>query len=63
MSTQAARSIRLTHTSAQQGFRLLELPRELLGILSSDDAPLYVRFLYFTTVIFIFYFGSEAAVV
>ncbi|BDD55184.1 hypothetical protein MPDQ_007678 [Monascus purpureus] len=40
MSTQAARSIRLTHTSAQQGFRLLELPRELLGILSSDDAPL-----------------------
>ena len=42
MSTQAARSILLTHQSTQQGFRLLELPRELAGILSSDDAPLYV---------------------
>ncbi|KKA25664.1 hypothetical protein T310_0304 [Rasamsonia emersonii CBS 393.64] len=39
MSTQAARSIRFTHTFPQQGFRLLELPPELLELLSSDDPP------------------------
>lgn len=42
MSTQTAPSIRLTHTSPQQGLRLLELPRELLDVLSSDNAPPYV---------------------
>ncbi|GFF70367.1 hypothetical protein IFM61392_09627 [Aspergillus lentulus] len=39
MSTQAARSILFTHTSPQQGFRLLELPSELAELLSSNEAP------------------------
>lgn len=39
MSTQTAESIPLTHISPQQGLKLLELPRELAGILSSDNAP------------------------
>ncbi|KAA8648253.1 putative sister chromatid cohesion protein Dcc1 [Aspergillus tanneri] len=39
MSTQAARSILFTHTSPQQGFRLLELPSELVKQLSSKDPP------------------------
>ncbi|KAL1999606.1 hypothetical protein VTN02DRAFT_4278 [Thermoascus thermophilus] len=39
MSTQTARSIRFTHASPQQGFRLLELPAELLELLSSENAP------------------------
>ncbi|EBA27505.1 hypothetical protein KXV22_000776 [Aspergillus fumigatus] len=39
MSTQAARSILFTHTSPQQGFRLLELSSELAELLSSKEAP------------------------
>ncbi|GFF42456.1 hypothetical protein IFM61606_05751 [Aspergillus udagawae] len=39
MSTQAARSILFTHTSPQQGFRLLELPSELAELLSSKEVP------------------------
>ncbi|KAL1969683.1 hypothetical protein VTN77DRAFT_8236 [Rasamsonia byssochlamydoides] len=39
MSTQTAQSIRFTHTFPQQGFRLLELPPELVELLSSDDPP------------------------
>ncbi|EAW14449.1 putative sister chromatid cohesion protein Dcc1 [Aspergillus clavatus NRRL 1] len=39
MSTQAARSILFTHTSPQQGFRLLELPPELAELLTSKHAP------------------------
>lgn len=42
MSTQAASSIRFTHTFPQQGFRLLELPPEVLELLSKEDAPVYV---------------------
>ena len=43
MSTQNAQSIvPLTHISPQQGFKLLELPPEVAGILSSDDAPVYI---------------------
>ncbi|GAD91733.1 hypothetical protein NFIA_091160 [Paecilomyces variotii No. 5] len=41
MSTQAARSIRFTHTFPQQGFRLLELPPEVLELLSKEDAPVF----------------------
>ncbi|KAJ9271685.1 hypothetical protein DTO212C5_2110 [Paecilomyces variotii] len=41
MSTQAARSIRFTHTFPQQGFRLLELPPEMLELLSKEDAPVF----------------------
>lgn len=41
MSTQAAESIRFTHTFPQQGFRLLELPSELLDLLSSENPPTY----------------------
>ncbi|OJJ51175.1 hypothetical protein ASPZODRAFT_138284 [Penicilliopsis zonata CBS 506.65] len=40
MSTQGAPSVRFTHTSPQQGFKLLELPPELLNLLTSDDAPI-----------------------
>ncbi|GES60237.1 sister chromatid cohesion protein Dcc1 [Aspergillus terreus] len=39
MSTQAARSILFTHTSPQQGFKLLELPPELVEALSSKEPP------------------------
>ncbi|PLB51108.1 sister chromatid cohesion protein Dcc1 [Aspergillus steynii IBT 23096] len=39
MSTQAARSILFTHTSPQQGFRLLELPPDLAEQLSSKNPP------------------------
>ncbi|KAF7134119.1 hypothetical protein CNMCM5793_005748 [Aspergillus hiratsukae] len=39
MSTQAAQSILFTHTTPQQGFRLLELPPELAELLSSKEAP------------------------
>ena len=41
MSTQAARSIRLTHSSQQRAFRLLELTPEIVELLSSDNAPVY----------------------
>ncbi|KAF9883428.1 hypothetical protein FE257_003469 [Aspergillus nanangensis] len=40
MSTQAARSILFTHTSPQQGYKLLELPPELADVLSSSDPPI-----------------------
>ncbi|KNG88628.1 sister chromatid cohesion protein Dcc1 [Aspergillus nomiae NRRL 13137] len=39
MSTQAASSILFTHTSPQQGFKLLELPPELADLLTSKEAP------------------------
>ncbi|KAI9930355.1 hypothetical protein ASPWEDRAFT_170981 [Aspergillus wentii DTO 134E9] len=39
MSTQAARSILFTHTNPQQGFRLLELPSEVVELLSSKEPP------------------------
>ncbi|KAI9035617.1 putative sister chromatid cohesion protein Dcc1 [Aspergillus affinis] len=39
MSTQAARSILFTHTTPQQGFRLLELPPDLAEQLSSKNPP------------------------
>ncbi|CRG83749.1 hypothetical protein PISL3812_01105 [Talaromyces islandicus] len=39
MSTQAARSIRLTHGSQQRAFRLLELTPEIVELLSADNAP------------------------
>ncbi|OGM41537.1 sister chromatid cohesion protein Dcc1 [Aspergillus bombycis] len=39
MSTQAASSILFTHTSPQQGFKLLELPTELAELLTSKEAP------------------------
>ncbi|KAL4893507.1 sister chromatid cohesion protein Dcc1 [Aspergillus ambiguus] len=39
MSTQSARSILFTHTSPQQGFKLLELPPELVDALSSKEPP------------------------
>lgn len=39
MSTQAAQSILFTHTSPQQGFKLLELPPELVEALSSKEPP------------------------
>lgn len=42
MSTQAARSIPFTHTTPQQGFRLLELSPELMELISSNEAPTYV---------------------
>lgn len=42
MSTQATPSILFTHSTPQQGFRLLELPPELVDLVSSDDAPTYV---------------------
>ncbi|EED18171.1 sister chromatid cohesion protein Dcc1, putative [Talaromyces stipitatus ATCC 10500] len=44
MSTQSARSIRLTHSSPQQAFRLLELTPEILELISSPNAPtLYLK--------------------
>ncbi|KAB8233812.1 putative sister chromatid cohesion protein Dcc1 [Aspergillus alliaceus] len=39
MSTQAASSILFTHTTPQQGFKLLELPSELADLLTSKEAP------------------------
>lgn len=42
MSTQAARSIRFTHSSPQQAFRLVELTPDLLELISSPNAPTYV---------------------
>ncbi|KAL3706509.1 hypothetical protein TMatcc_007521 [Talaromyces marneffei ATCC 18224] len=39
MSTQAARSIRFTHNSPQQAFRLVELTPDLLELISSPNAP------------------------
>ncbi|KAE8422110.1 sister chromatid cohesion protein Dcc1 [Aspergillus pseudocaelatus] len=39
MSTQSASSILFTHTSPQQGFKLLELPPELADLLTSKEAP------------------------
>ncbi|KAL4867156.1 hypothetical protein BDV12DRAFT_123867 [Aspergillus spectabilis] len=39
MSTQSTPSILFTHRTAQQGFRLLELPPELADLLSSDNPP------------------------
>ncbi|KAE8344493.1 hypothetical protein BDV24DRAFT_160637 [Aspergillus arachidicola] len=39
MSTQSASSILFTHTSRQQGFKLLELPAELADLLTSKEAP------------------------
>lgn len=42
MSTQAARSIRFTHSSPQQAFRLIELTPDLLELISSPNAPTYV---------------------
>ncbi|KAE8348658.1 hypothetical protein BDV28DRAFT_164191 [Aspergillus coremiiformis] len=39
MSTQAASSILFTHTSPQQGFKLLELPSDLADLLTSKEAP------------------------
>ncbi|KUL84719.1 hypothetical protein ZTR_07646 [Talaromyces verruculosus] len=44
MSTQAARSIRFTHSSPQQAFRLIELTPDLLELISSPNAPtLYLK--------------------
>ena len=37
-----AHTIRFTHTWPQQNFKLLELPLELVELLSSDQAPMYV---------------------
>jgi hypothetical protein len=44
MSTQTSTfpAIPFTHTHPQQSFRLLELPPELLELLSSDSPPTYV---------------------
>src|SRR5271156_3399898 len=44
MSTQTSTfpAIPFTHTHPQQSFRLLELPPELLELLSSDNPPTYV---------------------
>ena len=42
MATQDTHSIRFTHTSPQNNFRLLELPPDLLEELSSDKAQTYV---------------------
>ncbi|PIG79803.1 sister chromatid cohesion protein Dcc1, partial [Aspergillus arachidicola] len=39
MSTQSASSILFTHSSRQQGFKLLELPAELADLLTSKEAP------------------------
>jgi sister chromatid cohesion protein DCC1 len=41
MSTQAARSILFTHTTPQQGFKLLELPPDLADQLTSKEPPTY----------------------
>jgi hypothetical protein len=42
MSTQSTPSILFTHSSAQRGFRLLELPPDLAELLASNDPPTYV---------------------
>ncbi|KAE8380145.1 sister chromatid cohesion protein Dcc1 [Aspergillus bertholletiae] len=39
MSTQTASSILFTHTSPQQGFKLLELPPDLADLLTSKEPP------------------------
>ncbi|EER24512.1 hypothetical protein CPC735_058820 [Coccidioides posadasii C735 delta SOWgp] len=44
MEKQTALSIPFTHTAPQEAFRLLELPEELLALLTSDEAPpLYLK--------------------
>ncbi|KAF7589763.1 hypothetical protein BBP40_003871 [Aspergillus hancockii] len=39
MSTQTAQSILFTHTTPQQGFKLLELPPDLADLLTSKEPP------------------------